>query len=313
MRRLATLILVIAAASCLYASWSITWTIDEEREPTGQFIAVEELEGLLEEEPVRAVLSAEVIDSIWPRISLNFDFSRPGEDSSPEATYVFADDDGQAWMVKEDEDWHYLPPLDARPIAQALLDGKDLTCTIIHGWDTYRLSIPSQGFRDAVQAIYENLKGELDVWTRNHDVADWIEGSPSYHTAEYTTLTTLDQGYAIVDVLVFGPPLSYSDDPEVAFYVTLLDSYDQIDLNGDLLVPLSVKISGSNGNHISTQRTGDSFYGSLDLEIDRFTDGAIFHDSETVDITLTLDDGSSFTFQMEAVPFRHEVEMVKRT
>ena len=29
MRRLATLILVIAAESCLYASWSITWTIDD--------------------------------------------------------------------------------------------------------------------------------------------------------------------------------------------------------------------------------------------------------------------------------------------
>lgn len=111
------------------------------------------------------------------------------------------------WMVKADEDWHHLPPLDARPIAQVLLDGKNLTCTIIHGLDTYRFSISSQGFRDA----------------------------------EYTT----------------------------------------------------------------TQRTGDSFHGSLDLETDRFTDGAIFHDSGTVDITLTLDDGSSFTFQMEAVPFRH--------
>ena len=29
MRRLATLMLVIAAASCLYASWSTTWTIDD--------------------------------------------------------------------------------------------------------------------------------------------------------------------------------------------------------------------------------------------------------------------------------------------
>ena len=29
MRSLATLMLVIAAASCLYASWSITWTIDD--------------------------------------------------------------------------------------------------------------------------------------------------------------------------------------------------------------------------------------------------------------------------------------------
>lgn len=119
------------------------------------------------------------------------------------------------WMVKADEDRHHLPPLDARPIAQVLLDGKNLTCTIIHGWDTYRFSIPSQGFKDA----------------------------------EYTT----------------------------------------------------------------TQRTGDSFHGSLDLETDRFTDGAIFHDSGTVDITLTLDDGRSFTFQMEAVPFRHEVDMVNRT
>lgn len=271
---------VVLVISCfsVFASWSQGYYVDEFDDPTGEYFAYVIVNGTYSNSyttrgQTQVRIIANVLDAKLPRVafeleihedSYNTPIKEVTENSSAEYKIKF--ESGQIYeFTIETNDWtlwNDVYPLHGNVLAKELLNGRSLKCVIYLDDTKYNVNIPAENFGDVIQKVYDSLKPSLNVWLEKPESEFWINYMrDSYpwrkiaeYNLEYHTVSDFSPKQGFVRLIFNVQDYIDSGYPDLNVWVTLLDSYDKLDVDAKQYFASHVTFSNDKGQFEITAR-----------------------------------------------------------
>lgn len=324
-KKLLSVVVFIFLSSYLFAAWTQGFYVDEFDDPTGEYFAYTIVDGTYSNSytvkgktEVRVIAS--VLDAEVPRISLEFEihedtYNYPVKNfdykDSVTAQYKVKFESGKIYdfeITQSDySPWYSVPPINANVLAEELLSNHSMKCVIYVDDTKYNVNLDAEGFKEVVQTIYDGLKPQFDQWAREPESEIMIDFMKEYlpesdiadYNLEFYSLRDFDDKIGLV--CIYFDIQNYIDYgyPDFRAWVTLLDSYDEIDLGGDQQFVKSITFTNDYDNVDIAGTEGDYFV-EWDFNKTKFdTLCEMLTKSPNLSISLTTEDGHSTSFFMD--------------
>ena len=258
MKRLTIFVLIFIAVMPMYADWKIGQMVDEFGDPTGEEFIYTIVDGTFSNSattgssaPTR--IRANLLSAESPRVQFWFEphdysFDNPVNEyySKSKSTMRFKLESGEVVSSSaSNEDlfggWNAMHPVDAPPICDELINGREVKAVIYVENSTYRFNIPGEGFSEGLDYLFNSMKPEFNIWMKHESSSeeDYITNmlslilgesyvSPSVYN--YKVLEDFNGGKALVTMSLTNSEYAEEGYIKPSFYGYWSRTYEHADL-----------------------------------------------------------------------------------